>query len=155
MSSIVFNSCVLSSNAMIVGSVGYQPARHHVSKVVGHSAKEYRNQVRSGGTLKVRSDAGVLASPNSTESVQLIPNLKQFIAYLIASVPEVHKVLIRQDGRMLDVCAVVPEYDLDVNERIYDKEELIMDVFTNFDFDFHITSQRDIADPDFELVLSR
>ncbi len=92
------------------------------------------------------------------ESIQVVPHFKQCLAFLIADVPEVRAVLMRQDNQdksVLDVYVVVDEFDFAVNERIYDKEEHIMGVFTSFDFDFHITTHLASSDPDLEVAFSR
>jgi hypothetical protein len=95
------------------------------------------------------SSAKVRISP----SVRLIPHFKEFIAFLIFDVPEVRAVLMQHEGRLLRVYIVVNDYDFAVNEKIYDKEERLIDMFCNVDFDFHITSQR--TAPNSEVILSR
>lgn len=91
---------------------------------------------------------------SKNESVQLIPNFEEFIAFLLAcDVPQVRSVFTGQEGRLVQVFILVDEYDFDVNERIYDREECVMDVFDRLDFDFHITCQRFMSDPSLKKVL--
>lgn len=88
------------------------------------------------------------------ESVQLVPNFEEFVAFLLASdVPQVRSVFMGQEGRLIQVFIVVDEYDFDVNEQIYDREECVMEVFDRLDFDFHITCQRSMSDPGLKKVL--
>ena len=88
--------------------------------------------------------------------IQLIPNFKEFLAFLLShGIPQVRSILMHQDHKLLRVFIVVEKYDPDVNEKIYDQEERIIDVFTNLDFDFTISSQASPADPQLETVLSR
>lgn len=113
--------------------------------------KEQFVQVRSAKPTKAKSCNFEVRN----ESIQLIPHFKQFLAFLIADVPEVRAVLMRKDGKLLDVYIVVDDFDFAVNERIYDKEEHIMDVFTKLDFNFHITSQFSSSDSDLRVEWSR
>jgi hypothetical protein len=113
--------------------------------------KEQSVQVESAKPTKARNCPVEVRN----ESVQLIPNFKQFLAFLIADVPQVRAVLMREDGQLLDVYIVVDHFDFDVNEKIYDKEEHIMSVFPKVDFDFHITSQLSSSDPDLRVEWSR
>ncbi len=91
----------------------------------------------------------------------MIPNFKQFLAWLIADVKEVRSILMKQAGSALEIYVGIDNFDMDVNERVYDREELIIDVFGNLDFDFHIIclggrpSIESISDPDLEEVLAR
>lgn len=94
---------------------------------------------------RVRTDGGIKATPR----------FKEFLALLISEVPQVRSVFIRQENRLISIYVVTEQFDFDVNERIYDREENIMNAFFGFDFDFHITCQREISDTDLELVLSR
>lgn len=88
------------------------------------------------------------------ESVQLIPNLREFIAFLLTcTIPQIRSVFMGQDGKLLRIFAVVDEFDFEVNERIYDQEERIMDAFNHLDFDFHITRHLNMSDPSLEKVL--
>lgn len=60
-----------------------------------------------------------------------------------------------QEKKLLRIFIVVDEFDFDVNEKIYDREEHIMEVFAGFDFDFHITSQPTVSDPGLDAVWAR
>jgi len=88
------------------------------------------------------------AIASKSEPMQpLIPNFKQFLAFLIAcDIHEVRSILMQEEGKLLHVFIVVDKYDFDLNERIYDKEEHIIDVFSQVDFDFHITCQHSVSD---------
>ena len=66
---------------------------------------------------------------------------------------ELRELFMGQEGRLIQVFIVVDEYDFDVNERIYDREERVMDAFDRLDFDFHITCQRFMSDPSLKKVL--
>jgi hypothetical protein len=93
-------------------------------------------------------------SVSKDESVQLIPNLKEFIGFLLScEIAEIRSVFMGQDGKLLRIFIVVDEYNFEVNERIYDREERVMDVFNHLDFDFHITCHHTMSDRNLEKVL--
>jgi hypothetical protein len=116
--------------------------------------QDKEQSVQVEGTKPTKAKSSHLSEVRN-ESVQLIPHFKQFLAFLIADVPEVRAVLMREDGKLLEVYIVVDDFNFDANERIYDKEEHIMDVFTKLDFNFHITSQLTSSDPDVRVEWSR
>jgi hypothetical protein len=112
-------------------------------------------QFRTSNVPRNHSEApSKMAVSSKNELIQLIPHFKQFLAFLIASdIPQVRSIAMQEDEKLLRVFIVVDEYDFDVNERIYDKEEHIIDVFNQMDFDFHITCHPSMSDPRLEKVL--
>jgi hypothetical protein len=120
------------------------------ANLILQQGQEQSVQVKSAKT-KTKSSSFEVRS----ESIQLIPHFKQFLAFLIADIPEVRAVLMRDDGKLLDVYIVVDCFDFDLNEKIYDKEEHIMAVFAKVDFNFHITCQSTSSDPDLRVEWSR
>lgn len=122
---------------------------------ISSSGEARRSEVRS--TLPAKMGCSSLPSKKkSDENVLLIPHFKEFMGYLIASdIPEVQAVLMHQEDKLLRVYIATKEFDFDVNERIYDKEERLINLFENVNFDFHIIGQRRFGDPNLRLVYSR
>jgi hypothetical protein len=115
-----------------------------VITVSSSSSQPQKSNARSAFSAELRSDSVVTAK---NRHAQLIPHFKEFLASIIREVPEVDSVLMQEDGNTLTIYVVVENFDFDVNEKIYDKEECIIDVFTDVNFDFHITSQKQLSDP--------
>lgn len=116
------------------------------------SAESLTLRVGPPRSIEVRSNE--LSKAENGASVQLIPHFDEFIAFLLScDLPEVRSVFMGQDGRLLQVFIVVDEYNFEINERIYDREECVMDVFDRFDFDFHITCQHQMSDESLKRVL--
>lgn len=97
----------------------------------------------------------------SEASTFIVPTLKQFVVFSISKVPEVERILAMLQERLLRVQIVVDAFDAQVRDKVYAKEESIIDEFGMFEFDFHIVSRRgrDISecpvDSSLELVFRR
>jgi len=118
------------------------------------------NEIRSGAKLE-EARTSPSSEKENQENVPLIPNFKQFLGWLIAHVSEVRAVLVKQTGKALEIYVGVDEFNMQVNEKIYDVEEQIIDGFLSLEFDFHIISLHGrpsievISDPELEEVLAR
>jgi hypothetical protein len=138
-----------------IGSSGVSinsPIAAHIGVRTGGRPSESIG-VENVGSDRIRN--APLAPAKNETVVQLIPHFKQFLAFLISVVPEVRSVFMHEEGNFLRVIVRVDDFDFDVNERIYDNEELIMEIFSNLEFDFEITTLVNLGDPDLELVFSR
>jgi hypothetical protein len=136
-------------------------------RTVGNESRWYQS-----ASLFVRSDEGPgqrkevvdirsdKLSPNMKTTV-LSPNKRHFIAFLIATVPEVESVFTQAQDDFLHVYTVVDAFDASVRKKIYEMELQIIDNFEMCDFDFQIVSRvgkplSDLFnDPDLELSFQR
>lgn len=74
-------------------------------------------------------------------------SLRDFISGELAAVQEVEAVLTSREGKVFYVCTVVNESAPEIRRKIYEREQLIIDEFSDYEFDFDIISRhgRDMA----------
>jgi len=76
-------------------------------------------------------------------------DLNKFIGFEFSVVPEVEYVYtVLRDNRVFYVWIVISAWEKKVRERVYAREQAIMDEFPSFSFDFYVVDQcgEDVAD---------
>ena len=78
---------------------------------------------------------------SETRSV-ITSNLNEYIAFEFSLVPEIKQVFTAlQNNNVLYTWIVVDCFDDDVRHKIYNRQEAIIDDFTDFDFDFYVIAR--------------
>jgi len=73
----------------------------------------------------------------------ILMNIEDFVGLELSLIPQVERVFVtrEENGRGFKVLTVVNERDPDLRARIYAREQAVIDAWSNFDFDFHITAR--------------
>ena len=94
---------------------------------------------------------------SETRSV-ITSNLNEYIAFEFSLVPEITHVFIAlRNNNVLYTWIVVDSFDEEVRHKIYNRQEAIIDEFTDFDFDFNVIARmgremKDLFDSSVQLI---
>jgi hypothetical protein len=109
------------------------------------------------------SDSGksLLHTDDSALAIEVYTRrLKEFIALELSSAAEVEYVFCAFRNNVFYVWVLLDRFENEVRERIYEREELIIDEFPMFEFDFYLISRMgrepgELVSESIELVYDR
>ena len=84
--------------------------------------------------------ASQVGRPTNSDSAAIE---REFIR-MVVGIPEVERIFIRKDEDFMRVWTVIPDVNVDVEDRIYEAQMAFMDKFRGFPCDFSVIFRQDL-----------
>ena len=89
-----------------------------------------------------RSDGPIFALTSTRNAIRLLTEtVDDFIRFSFSRVPEVNRILVKQESDVCHVWIFVDRFAEDVLDKVCDQEELVIDEFSHSHFDFKVIYQ--------------